>query len=678
MRRVVKKIIGLSPADKCSGPEASEQEHPMQRSNNSAPLLWRCLIISFAGLAFSLVFYFPGLTTSNNIPVSFPQSLAEPTSPVRVMMPVVVKYHPTPIPSFPIPLITEVLYDPAGYEPDGEWIELYNAGGVSLDLYGYKIGDQTTPGCCEGMLAFPAGAVLKPGQVIVIANKAAVFYSVYHFRPDYEMVNSDSTVPTMTRYTTWADRAVELTNSGDDLLLLNGSNQVVDAISWGSETFAFSPPISTVPEGYSLERYPAYLDTDSALDWRKQSQPQPGVVDLIPPAPTPEPVPTTPVVVPTPFGGKLLLSEFLADPVGDDDLGYEWIEIYNAGDDDLVLEDFKIGDEEQLGGSEGMLRFPTGAVIPAGESIVIANKAGAFYSLYGVNPDFEIENSLAEVPDMQPYTSWGSSSLVLVNSGDELLILDGLDEPVDTISYGSSIYFLNPSIPTAPEGSSLERFPADQDSDSAADWQVQSLPNPGIPALPTPVPPPLPTPEPILVINEIHASPDLAAGDANEDGVIDISQDEFVEIVNITGSAVDLGGWSLENASLVRHVFPSPTLIQDDCSIVIFGGGDPTGDFGGSLVQVSNPRALNLGDLSGIIRLFDGTDSQVLELIYNTEAVVGESITRSPDITGSDFVPHTSVPAAMDALFSPGTMLDGSPFPGCATEEFYRFCDRLR
>jgi len=41
-------------------------------------------------------------------------------------------------------VISEVLYDPAGVEPDAEWIEIYNPGSVPLSLSGYKIGDEET------------------------------------------------------------------------------------------------------------------------------------------------------------------------------------------------------------------------------------------------------------------------------------------------------------------------------------------------------------------------------------------------------------------------------------------------------------------------------------------------------------------------------------------------------
>jgi hypothetical protein len=59
------------------------------------------------------------------------------------------------------------------------------------------------------------------------------------------------------------------------------------------------------------------------------------------------------------------------------------------------------------------------------------NKALAFYIKYGFNPDYEISNTSPDVPDMQPYTIWGTSSLDLSNSGDELLLLDGRDELID-------------------------------------------------------------------------------------------------------------------------------------------------------------------------------------------------------------------------------------------------------
>ena len=425
---------------------------------------WKRLGFLLTVFIFSLFFSVPVLSVFSSTPFSSYPMVSNTTDSPRLLMPLLIKNQPY----LPHPLITEVLYDPED-EPGGEWVELYNDYPVTIDLSIYKVGDQTEPGCCEGMFAFPAGATLKPGQVIVIANEAKTFHSLNGFNPDYEMKDTDPGIADLLCYWDWAQRAVVLTNTGDDLLLLDGDDQVVDAVSWGDASFAFAPSVNKVAEDYSLERYPAYMDTDSALDWRSQKSPQPGEVNLIPPTPTPEPPPT-------------------------------------------------------------------------------------------------------EVP--------------------------------------------------------------------------------------------VPTPVPTLIINEIYACPYLDCGDANGDSSIDPFHDEFVEIINMTGSTVDLGGWMMGDELTINHIFPSPTLILDSCSIVVFGGGQPTGDFGGSVVQTSIQQNLGLGTPEDSVKLYDVIGNPILIQHYDTIVLYFESITRVPDIMGLDFVPHTTV-SPTSALFSPGTMLDGTRFSGC-------------
>jgi Lamin Tail Domain len=103
----------------------------------------------------------------------------------------------TPTPPYGILLISEVMVRPAVTEPDGEWVELFNAGGGTINLAAYKLGDEETRGQGEGMLQFPAGYSLAPGQVIVVANKAASFHIAYGFYPDFEMNASSPMVPDM-------------------------------------------------------------------------------------------------------------------------------------------------------------------------------------------------------------------------------------------------------------------------------------------------------------------------------------------------------------------------------------------------------------------------------------------------------------------------------------------------
>lgn len=391
-------------------------------------------------------------------------------------------FGPSPTPFNGQLLISEVLYDPAALEPDGEWIEIYNPAGGALSLAGFKLGDEETPSGPEGMLQFPAGAAIPAGQALVVARRADTFFALYGFYPDFEMTPTTTGVPDMLPYPAWAGGSVDLNNSGDDLLLLDGGDHLIDALSWGSSAWAFNPAAPDVAEGHSLERYPAAQDTDSAADWRDQPLPSPGTVETAPtvtPTPTATLTPTSgPTPTPQPTANWLLISEVLFDPAASEPAA-EWIELYNPAVGPIDLSVYKVGDEEILGGNEGMYQFPAGALIVPGQVVVIANQADVFSTTYGFAPDYELADTLPAVPNMAKYLAWGSGSIQLNNTGDEVLLLDGSDTPVDAISYGSSTVFVNPAIPGVTEGHSIERRPANVDTGAAADWVDQPIPAPG-------------------------------------------------------------------------------------------------------------------------------------------------------------------------------------------------------
>ena len=168
-----------------------------------------------------------------------------------------------------------------------------------------------------------------------------------------------------------------------------------------------------------------------------------------------------------------------------------------------------------------------------------------------------------------------------------------------------------------------------------------------------------------LVINEIHADPDATNGDANGDGTINTSQDEFVEIVNSGASDIDISGWTLSDAVTVRHTFPANTTVIAGCSIVVFASGTPTGSFGGSVVQTASSNQLGLNNGGDTVKLNNGT-TDVVSYTYGSEGGDNQSLTRDPDITGADpLVKHTTAAGANGALYSPGTKGDGSSFGGC-------------
>ncbi len=169
--------------------------------------------------------------------------------------------------------------------------------------------------------------------------------------------------------------------------------------------------------------------------------------------------------------------------------------------------------------------------------------------------------------------------------------------------------------------------------------------------------------EGMLVINEIHADPDTAAGDANKDGIRDSSDDEFVELVNNSTGDLDISGWSLKDSSSVRHVFPPETVVPAGCVIVVFGGGTPAGFFCGSLIQTASTGRLGLNNTGDTVFLSNGISDMAVQS-FGSEGGDNQALTRSPDISGS-FLKHSLAEGSGGALFSPGTMLDGACFPGC-------------
>src|SRR6266850_5744976 len=114
-------------------------------------------------------------------------------------------------------------------------------------------------------------------------------------------------------------------------------------------------------------------------------------------------------------------------------------------------------------------------------------------------------------------------------------------------------------------------------------------------------------PGPTVIINEYLYDPaNSAAGDANKDTVIDTSQDEFVEFVNVTNAPIDMSGWTLSDSVTIRHTFPGGSVVGPGCAIVVFGGGHPPINlFGGAVVQTASTGLLGLNNDGDTITLKD-------------------------------------------------------------------------
>ena len=171
----------------------------------------------------------------------------------------------------------------------------------------------------------------------------------------------------------------------------------------------------------------------------------------------------------------------------------------------------------------------------------------------------------------------------------------------------------------------------------------------------------------VFAINEILADPAAGLdGDANADGVRDGSEDEFVEIVNMTGGDLFMGGWEIKDAVGLRHVIGNDVILGSGCSLLVFGGGDPAtfnSDFGGAIVETASTGYLGFNNSGDTVTLIDGNGDIAAEVVYGSEGGDNQSLTRYPDVFGADFWKHSDV-ATDGSLFSPGTTIDGETFGG--------------
>jgi hypothetical protein len=327
----------------------------------------------------------------------------------------------------------------------------------------------------------------------------------------------------------------------------------------------------------------------------------------------------------------------------------EFIEFVNDSDREVDLSGFTLFDTDQLGTDDPRHVFPDGTIIPPG---------GVYVLFGGGNPtgDFGVAQVAA--------SSTGNMNL---NNADDAITIFDTEGTVfltfDTQVEGAGISFgENQSVTRVPDinGDFALHTSTNPDLDYSPGKRADGADFPGGGA------------EPGLgfLVNEIMFDPASGdEGDANGDGTRSARDDEFIEFINDSPNPVDLSGFTLYDddqlgTDVPRHTFPEGTVIPPGGVFVLFGGGTPTGDFGGSLVQATTTGNMNLNNSGDAITIFD-TDGNVFFTFSSEVDGAGldfgdnQSITRSPDITGA-YVLHTTANPAL--IYSPGVKADGSNF----------------
>lgn len=175
-----------------------------------------------------------------------------------------------------------------------------------------------------------------------------------------------------------------------------------------------------------------------------------------------------------------------------------------------------------------------------------------------------------------------------------------------------------------------------------------------------------------VILNEVLPNP--GGLDANRDGGASNLDDEFVELVNARATPVDLSGYTLRDASAVRHTFANPTTIPAGGSLVLFGAGNvaaaspafaPAHASGHAVTASTGGLSLNNG---GDTVTLAAPSTSVVDTVTVAAAVAGVSANRNPDgDANAALAAHGDVPgSAPDAVsgggYSPGLRVDQSPW----------------
>jgi endonuclease/exonuclease/phosphatase family metal-dependent hydrolase len=133
---------------------------------------------------------------------------------------------------------------------------------------------------------------------------------------------------------------------------------------------------------------------------------------------------------------------------------------------------------------------------------------------------------------------------------------------------------------------------------------------------------------------------------------------EAIELVNIGSAAVDISGWTLSDATQVRHVFAAGTTLQPGKAIAVFGAASAIPR------KLTNAVAASTGGLSlnnggDTVTLRDASSALKDSFAYTSalSGTDGVSMNRSPDGSTGPFVLHTTISSLQS---SPGTRADGT------------------
>lgn len=385
---------------------------------------------------------------------------------------------------YPDLTITEVMFDPerTTSERDGEWFEIANTGSTPAVLDGMVLRTYSTEHTISS-LTIAAGdrAVLAANGDVDRNGGLVADYVVGHDLPLY--------------------------NTTSTLELLAADGTLLDRVRW---TASLGFPND---KAHSMEVRSADVDNTLGPNWCSSTE-RYGDGDFGTPGSAgscdePDPAPS------------LLISEIMRNPAAVSDIVGEWIEIHNPTAETVDLRNWSIGDAS----SEFHVITESVEIEPDGYVVIARNGDPAVNG--GVDADYVT-----------------GSAMVLINSGDSVVVNDRYGQFVDEFAWSSSDLMPRPNGGSvARTNDSIASFaPSDDPSGWCATSTQYGVGDRGTPGQPNDC---VLAADHAIAINEIHRDP-KATPDA---------QGEWIELHNSGDVDVDISGWTLRDDDVDSYVF---------------------------------------------------------------------------------------------------------------------------
>jgi hypothetical protein len=164
----------------------------------------------------------------------------------------------TPPATTAYPVINEVFYDTPTAGEKNEWVEIYNPTNATVDISGWKICDNNS---CDTIPA--SSPIPAKGYAVITADN-----STWALWPS---------IPAGTiKIVLGSSIGNGLANAGDRVILQYSSGVEIDAMSYGTDTYAFTPSVPVTEKADDLARIVKGYDTGSEEDWILNATPNPG------------------------------------------------------------------------------------------------------------------------------------------------------------------------------------------------------------------------------------------------------------------------------------------------------------------------------------------------------------------------------------------------------------------